>query len=208
MSSVLIAPAEHLGDLATQESPDATFPDTDALRALQVILRQRPDVVLLDQGFAGTSRGTALVNRIRADPALAACDIRVVRRATEPPAPAPAAAAPPAAPPPGTPLDAEGTRQAPRVALAGHVEAMIDGRPARLVDLSAVGAQVISTSTLRPGQQVRITLPDPEMPVRLAAAVAWAVFEMPGGKPHYRAGLEFRDGDPAAIDRFCAAHQA
>ena len=207
MSSVLIAPAEHLGDLSAQEAPDAAFPDTDALRALQAIIRQRPGVVLLDQGFAITSRGTALVNRIKADPALTTCEIRVVRRATE------SAAAPPVVPlaavppPPGAPLDTEGTRQAPRTPLSGHVEALVDGRPVQLIDLSATGAQVISTATLRPGQHVRLTLSQAEVPVRLAGAVAWAMFEMPGGKPHYRAGLEFRDADPAAIDRFCAAHQ-
>jgi hypothetical protein len=164
--------------------------------------------VLLEHAFAGTSRGTALVNRIKADPSLTTCEIRVVRRAVAPPAPPHTAATPTSAPAPGTPLDAEGTRLAPRVTLTGQVEAMVDGRPVQLVDVSAVGAQVFSTAVLRPGQSVRLTLPDPQVPLRLAASVAWAVFEMPGGKPHYRAGLEFRDGDPAAIDRFCAAHQA
>jgi hypothetical protein len=195
-----------LGDLSAQETPDATFTDADALRGLQFIIERRPSVVFLDQGFAALPRGQALVNRMRADPSLAACEIRVVRRAIEPVAPAPVVA--PAPSPPGASLDTDGTRQAPRTTLATHVEALIDGRPVTLVDLSTVGAQVVSVTMLRPGQNVRFTLPVPGQPVRLAATVAWATFEMPGGKPHYRAGLKFQSGDHAAIDRFCAGHQA
>ena len=48
------------------------FTDTDALRALEVISRRRPRLVALERTFAATPRGAALINRIKADPALSA----------------------------------------------------------------------------------------------------------------------------------------
>jgi hypothetical protein len=40
--------------------------------------------------------------------------------------------------------------------------------------------------------------------------IAWANFEMrrPRLTPSYRAGLEFKDVDPRAIEHFCAKHGA
>ena len=74
-ATVLIDPPEHLAALrACDDLGDANaFADTDALRALDVITRERPKVVAIERGFADTSRGTALIGRIHADPALTAC---------------------------------------------------------------------------------------------------------------------------------------
>ncbi len=74
----------------------------------------------------------------------------------------------------------------------------IDGNPATLLDLSIVGAMVVSPTILRPNQRVRMSLPDESRPVRFSAGVAWASFEMPKGGPRYRAGIEFFDADPVA----------
>src|SRR3954471_20697485 len=60
------------------------FADTDALRALEAITRHRPSLVVLESAFAATSRGTALVNRIKADPSLSACEVRVVAQLAGP----------------------------------------------------------------------------------------------------------------------------
>lgn len=215
---VLVAAPEHLAVL--KERSDLTgalaFADTDALRALDTITRQRPDVVALERLFAATSRGAAFINRIKADPALAACEIRIVahdsaysrvspRRPGEAAPAAPAAVAePPAAPPP---LDQRGTRRAPRFKVVENLEVLVDGNPATLVDLSLVGAQVVSITTLRPNQRIRISLPDSARPIRFGAGVAWAAFEMPKGGPRYRAGIEFYDADRDAVGRFIELHK-
>jgi hypothetical protein len=210
---VLIASPELLPGLKDRgEFGDVlAFSDAEALRALDVITRQRPALVALDQLFAATSRGAALINRIKADPALTACEIRIVaqdatasaaRRSGEAAAaPAAVAEAPPA------PLDVRGTRRAPRVDIAEGVDVLVDGNPASLVDLSAVGAQVISLTILKPNQRVRVTLPEAGRPIRLSAAVAWAAFKMPKAGPRYRAGIEFFDGDPDALGRFIDANK-
>src|SRR6187402_465008 len=55
-----------------------TFPDTEPIQALQAILEQRPDLVVLERLFAATPRGAALVNRIKSDPQLAHAEVRVM----------------------------------------------------------------------------------------------------------------------------------
>jgi hypothetical protein len=216
-ATVLIAAPEHLA--ALQERDDmvsaTTFSDTEALRALDVITRQRPDVVALERLFAATSRGTALINRIKADPSLTACEIRIVAHDGEytrggPRRPGEAAAsggtsavAVAAAPrPAAAPLDQRGTRRAPRFRMVEGVEVQIDGNPATLVDLSLVGALVVSSTILKPNQRIRVTIPIGAPPVRVTAAVAWASFEIPKGSARYRAGVEFFDANPALLAKF------
>ena len=83
-ATVLIASPEHLPALQEREDLDGAqvFSDVDALRALDVITRQRPAVVALERLFAATSRGAALINRIKADPSLSGCEIRIVAHDT------------------------------------------------------------------------------------------------------------------------------
>jgi hypothetical protein len=218
-ATILIASQDHLDVLKARDdlAGATTFADTEALKALDAISRQKPGVVALERTFAATSRGAALINRIKADPSLTGCEIRIVshdgeysRVAARPPAPtsggaatpAVAVAEPTAAAAAAAPLDQRGTRRAPRFKLVDGVEATIDGNTARLIDLSLVGAMVISPTVLKPNQRVRMSLGDNAKPMRFSASVAWASFELP---PRYRAGIEFVDADPAAVGAFIEA---
>jgi hypothetical protein len=101
-------------------------------------------------------------------------------------------------------IDWHGTRRAPRFRVRSGVELQLDGNPAAVVDLSTVGAQVISPTVLRPNQKVRITVPNDEFTLRFRGAIAWAKFELPKApatSPQYRAGVEFVDGDAQALDK-------
>jgi hypothetical protein len=212
---VLISSAEHLAALKEREdmSGAQAFADSQALQALEVIMRERPSVVALERLFASTSRGAAFINRIKVDPALAACELRIVshdsdyahvpaKRPEEPRAAADAPVAVVEAPAP-SPLDQRGTRRAPRFRVVDDVEVLVDGNPATLIDVSLVGAQVVSLSTLRPNQRLRMSLPA-SRPIRFSAGVAWAAFEMPKTGPRYRAGIEFYDADTDAMNKFIA----
>ena len=216
MSTVLIAPSEHLQALLEREefSGAQGFSAQEALRALEVITRKRPDVVALEQVFAATTRGAALINRIKADPKLSTCEIRIVAHDSEysrTPANVPApvadgsvvAVAAPA--PAAAPLDQRGTRRAPRVRIVDGVDVIIDGNVATLVDLSIIGAHVVSPTILKPNQRIRMTMGDANKPLRISAAVAWASFELAKTGPRYRAGLEFFDADADALRQFCEA---
>ena len=58
------------------------------------------------------------------------------------------AAAPPVAA--TTPLDQTGTRRAVRFRIRSRVNVLVDGNNASLVNLSTVGAQVVSPTVLKP----------------------------------------------------------
>jgi hypothetical protein len=203
--TVIVAAPEYLPALQEQgDFGDAlAFSDADALKALEAITRDRPKVIALEKQFAATSRGAALIKRIKADPKLRKCEIRVVSHEGESedvaePELTPQDTAAEAAPK----LDQRGTRRAPRVNIVDGVEVLIDGSPAILINLSIVGAQVVSPTILRPNQRVRMILPDEERPIRCVAGVAWAAFEMPKTGPRYRAGIEFFDAESGNLDRF------
>jgi hypothetical protein len=106
-------------------------------------------------------------------------------------------------------LDQRGTRRAPRFRIAGEMGVHLDGNPATLVDLSTMGAQVISPTVLKPKQRVRVALTDDHGALRFNAAIAWAFFEIPPNRgPQYRAGVNFVDADSHAVSAFCRRHKA
>jgi hypothetical protein len=219
--TVLIAAPEHLPALKEHGFGEAlAFSDADALKALEAITREKPSVIALEKLFASTSRGAALIKRIKADPSLTGCEIKIVahdgtpltsKKAKKEAAPVEEAPPPPPAPAvmiPAAPLDQRGTRRAPRFVVATGIEVTIDGNPASLINLSVVGAQVVSPTILKPNQRVRMTLPDSEGPIRVMAGVAWAAFEMPKSGPVYRAGIEFYDAEAGNVERFIGTNKA
>ncbi len=181
-----------------------TFTDADALKALQTIVKRRPQVVALERMFAVTPRGAALINRIKGDPSLREAEIRVLAHNSDYVRVVPRAA------PPGAPaLDQRGTRRAPRFKMADRVAVLLDGKSGTVIDLSTVGAQVVSPGGLKPNQRIAMALVDETSNVRFSASVAWTSFEMaPSGEPRYRAGINFEDADPASVDAFCQRHKA
>ena len=208
-----------------------TFADTEPIQALQTILEQRPRLIVLERLFAATPRGAALINRIKTDSQVSQAEIRVMshtgdytRVVSRGTIVEPAVVAPPVyagVPEPAEKeyetdsavtvdeaprqLDWHGTRRAARFRIRQGVEIQLDGNPASLVDLSVVGAQVISATILRPNQRVRISVPTDDFVMRFRGTVAWAKFELPkpAEPPRYRAGIEFLDADSTAMDEYC-----
>jgi PilZ domain len=225
-----------LRDRLAGEGELMTFADTEPIQALQAILEHRPRLIVLERLFAATPRGAALINRIKTDAQLARAEVRVMshtgdymRQVSKPaeadrpsiPEPEPVGARvddstetrttvmPAATAEAPRQLDWHGTRRAPRYRLRQGVTIQLDGNPAGVVDLSVVGAQVLSATILRPNQRVRISVPTDEFMMRFRGAVAWAKFELPNPSepPRYRAGVEFVDADATAMDDFCARHK-
>jgi hypothetical protein len=109
--TVIIGALELLDALKQSSASDSDevlcFSDNEPLKAIEAITTRKPSVISLERLFAATSRGAALINRIKADPALSASEIRVVsvdgtyrvspRRSSASPPP-PAAATPPPLP--------------------------------------------------------------------------------------------------------------
>jgi hypothetical protein len=182
-----------------------TFADVDALSALEAITKRRPVMVALERVFAVTPRGAALINRIKADPSLRQSEIRVLAHDSD------YTRVVPRTPPPSAPaLDQRGTRRAPRFKMAANVAVQIDGKNAMLIDLSIVGAQLVSAAALKPNQRIALALADGSGTIRFEATVVWTSFEIqPNAGPRYRAGLDFGDGlaDAEAIAAYGERHK-
>jgi hypothetical protein len=163
---------------------------------LDVIARQKPQTVVLDEDFAGTDRGAVLIGRLRTTPEFEKIDIRVLwservaqmgEQGATPPLTAVATSI--------RPLYPEVQRAARRHACGAP--ATIEGYRVELVDLSVLGAQVLAPVHLRPEQRVQMVLADE---VRAEARVVWARLE-PTPVPICRAGLEFLAVDVAALEK-------
>src|SRR5471032_1279397 len=95
-----------------------SFSDGEALRALETITKRRPSIIVLERLFSVSPRGTALINRIKADKSLRDAEIRVfahdsdyTRIVHRAPLPLPVPHS----------LDQRGTRRAPRFRIAPKV---------------------------------------------------------------------------------------
>jgi len=180
------------------------FNEAQAIEALHAVFTRKPEVVAFERRFAITPRGAALMNRIKADPKLRKTEVRVVahdsdytrvspRQKTE------AEKA----------LDMRGTRRAPRFKMKEATAIAIDANAGRILDLSTIGAMVTCTATLKPLQELKITLAAAGGNLKFLAKVAWASFEIPPNSgPRYRAGIEFVDADASGVDAFIQAHKA
>jgi hypothetical protein len=202
-SIVLIGPVDALPGLQERLEPGAdvqTFTESEAIEALDHIIKTKPVVIALDNDFSSTTRGTALINRIKDDPGLAGSEVRIISLHSEMSRVAVAGDEPDK---PAAALDKAGTRRAPRIRVKDGVEVAVDGNPAALVDLSTVGAQVVSATVLKPNQRVRVIMGD-KTPIRCNGSIAWAAFEMPKGQPtRYRAGIDFGlTADADGVDGF------
>ncbi|HEX7139450.1 MAG TPA: PilZ domain-containing protein, partial [Vicinamibacterales bacterium] len=97
-------------------------------------------------------------------------------------------------------------RAAVRVASVRLARLAVDGAAVDVVDLSATGAQVLASSLLVPGRTVQVVVEDRRRAMEYQAAIVWGALE--AGQAvnglQYRAGLDFRDGDRAFLEKLCA----
>ena len=160
-STVFIAPEDLLAKW--RERPETptdllAFADKDVQHAVDIIRRDQPRVVVFDQIFASTSVGAAVVDDLCADPRLARTDIRLLEAAHS-------ASLGTYGPTTGLALAnlaktlaRRPLRQASRVKMPVGSNILVDGSSAILVDISTSGAQVVSSTILKPNQRVRLVV--------------------------------------------------
>ena len=174
----------------------------DVLPALETVIKRKPAVVAFERMFAMTPRGAALINRIKADPKLRETEVRVVAHDSDYSRVSPRTASVLKA------LDQTGTRRAPRFRMVEKTVISIDAQAGTLIDLSTIGAQLVSQTAVKPGQELRLILTDVSGNLKFLGKVVWASFEIPpSGTPRYRAGAELVDADAALIDAFIQRHK-
>jgi hypothetical protein len=201
--------------------------------AMENIQTHRPKIVAIDALYAQTPSGAAFIDRVDAL-AVAGSTIRLIaqhegRWVTTPrggfemanasqPLVSPALAAPApqvvaavtGAVAIAAPVAALNTRRAPRFPVRNPVDALVESGRASLVDISVLGAQIVSRPAVRPNQKIKVGLPDTDEMLNLVAHVAWSTFERPqaDAEPHYRAGLEFTSAAQEALEDYRRRHCA
>ena len=202
---ILIAAPELIPALRDRVGADdevLTFADSEPVRAYEAIRAQKPPVIALERLFAASPRGAALIARIKADPALDATEIRVVSHDSN------YSRVSPRRKPARGASGYVATRRATRYRMGESVGVTVEETPGRLIDLSELGAQVISAVALKPQQPVRLGFTrDGGDALQVEGLVAWARLEITRLGPTYRAGVEFVNQDRERLAAFCEAHQ-
>lgn len=185
------------------------FMSTNLATAVESIRANNPGIVAVDAAFAETAAGRAFLDRVAAL-AMPEPSVRLVQQiegrwATTPIVPGVAEAPPASACPPRG-----DTRRAQRFVVKDTVQAVVESSTASLIDLSALGAQVVSEPVLKPNQKIKVLLPDEDATLRVSAHIAWSLYERPmhGTEPYYRAGLEFTDAARQTLEEYCRRHCA
>ena len=95
-------------------------------------------------------------------------------------------------------------RRARRVKMLDGTTVVIDNGTGTLVDLSSLGAQVLSSDTLHPNSDVRLVLPTEVGGITCRAQIVWVVAEQPKNSRSalYRAGMQFTDVKTGELDGF------
>lgn len=195
-STVLIASEEVL---ATWSSNAATptdllaLTDADAQYALAVIERRRPEIVVLEQIFAASSRGAALINHLRTNADLAGVDIRVLPAGRSAGLGVSGPIAGRVIASMAQPLQQGPIRRATRVPMPAGAETRVNGARAALINVSTVGIQVVSSMLLKPNQKVEVVIDRDGVVVRAHAHIAWSKLELAQNALAYRAGVAFAD---------------
>jgi len=180
-----------------QESQVIALPLTDLTFALDLIGEAQAEIVVIEQAVAATGAGSTLMDRLHSERYLRGTEVRLL-----PPDRADLIAAGPGDAHPQAwlselayALPPRPERRAQRILAADDEQVLVDGQPVRLIDLSAVGAQVRSETVLKPRQRIRVVLAPERGSVKAVAVVAWSTFEI-GPTPTYRAGVAFTRAIP------------
>jgi PilZ domain-containing protein len=106
--------------------------------------------------------------------------------------------------------EAVNTRRAPRFLVRDQLDVIVESGHANLIDLSVLGAQIVSLPVLRPRQKIKVDLTDTDDMLSVIAEVAWSLFEKPQVKiePYYRVGLEFTGAAQQALEKYRQRHCA
>ena len=198
----------------------AYFASSGLGSALEAVQTQGPRVVAIDSGIVQTQQGSGFVKRLE-NLATPNCAIRLIVQVNgawkivdrEPAPSADAISSAPgsssrhiAATPPPPPTN---TRRAPRFPMLEAIDASVEGGQATVINISVLGAQLVSVPVLRPGQTVKIALPDANELLRVTANVAWSTFQQTAqGTAVYRAGVAFTDAAKETLDDYCRRYGA
>jgi ABC-type transporter Mla subunit MlaD len=174
----------------------------------------------LEKSLKGTQRTLAETVEALAESqeALKAADARwevaeqqlaALREATAEPSTAPPSDAPTSASAAGEAAYTGPARSARRVTMPDGLEVQIDGIPAKMVDLSLTGAQILVPAAIKPNRAAKLAILYGPEPITCKGKIMWARLEpgMRDGKLWYRGGILFTSSDQAALQALIASQE-
>jgi hypothetical protein len=188
------------------------YPTSNLASAFESIRANRPGLIVLDSGFLQTESGHGFIDRINLlnIPKVVMQEAVFDRgRWTMKSIGEPGAARPLSASERVVAVKSGlNTRRAPRFQAQDLAKAMADGESINVIDLSVLGAQMISQPMMRPNQKVRVGLLDEAGTIQVTASVAWSIYEKPAqaAQPHFRVGVEFNDAVRETLEEYCRRH--
>lgn len=226
--SIVVADATRLGpirDSVPMPGRAMHFASASIGSAMASIRAYRPKVVAVDAIFAETAPGAAFLDQVDAVgipgiKVLLVADegdgwvtmprsmAKVLNGSSQTAAVARALAAVSAPVPAAVREPVSSTRRAPRFLLRSPLNVAVEAGEASLVNMSVLGAQIVSLPLLRPSQKIQIALPDHDETLSVAAQVAWSMFERPRlqDEPFYRVGLEFSGSAQKELEEYRRRH--
>src|SRR6185312_7862324 len=167
------------------------YPSSNLASALESIRANQPGLIILDSAFLQGETGQGFVERING---LGIAKLVLQQALFDH----------------GhwTMASLDAATPAPRFPVQDVAQAVADGGPIDVVDLSVLGAQMISQPMLRPNQKIKVGLPDTDGSISLTASVAWSVYEKPANAPgpRFRVGVEFSNTEAANLEEYCKRH--
>jgi CheY-like chemotaxis protein len=153
--------------------------------ACEAIDRRVPDLILLS-GEMPVHDEVHLISQLRARPRTALVEVQLASAFAEQ-------------------FKTPDRRSACRIVNVDWATIVIDGSNASLIDLSLLGAQVVSSEILQPRRPLQVVLEGNQQTVRCHAGIVWSAFDVlqPTETPCYRAGLEFKDASQSLLERLC-----
>ena len=99
-------------------------------------------------------------------------------------------------------------RRARRLKVREGTTIDIDGSEGALVDVSTIGAQLLSTHAMKPNRAVKLLLPNENGGVACEARVVWSIVETNADhkKARYRAGVQFTEVDESQLEALFAQY--
>ena len=189
------------------------YPTSNLASVFESIRANQPGLIILDSVFLQTPAGRGFVERIQQlnRPNVVLQSVIFERGVwTMKPLDYEAPAAPVEPSPRIVAVTMAGldTRRAPRYLVQDIQQAVADGATIKVVDLSVLGAQMISQPMTRPNQKIKLGLPDGDGILQMTANVAWSIYEKPkmADQPHFRAGVEFNNAVREALEDYCKRH--
>lgn len=171
--------------------------DSDAHHAADIIRQHGAHVVVLEQIFAVSAGGRALLSDLRSNPHLEHLEIRMLPEDRADFVSREASSQTLARM--STPLGRQPSRRARRLKMRHGTTAVLDGVGVEIIELSTSGLQVVSSTIVKPHQAVRVVIRRADESHRAAGIVIWSRAELTVDGLMYHAGISFNDDRPELL---------